>query len=79
MSHQGWRGCKQVDTFPALDDGSFHCHRSMDIVQFKVKAASVANSVAAAVTTPERCGGCSTVCTDEVLTTGMLLVERWAS
>lgn len=79
MGHQRWRGGQQVDTFPALDDSSLHSNRSVDIVQLEVKSTGVANSVSAAVATPERCGCCPAVGTDEILAVGVLLVEGWTA
>lgn len=69
------RGCKEVDTFPALDDGSLHGHGTVDVMQLEVKSTGIADGVASCVSAPER-GGCgAAVGADEALSVGLVLVE----
>lgn len=48
-------------------------------MKFKVESTGIADGIAATVATPEWCGGSAAIGTDEVLSVGLVLVERWTS
>lgn len=73
------RGCKEVDTFPSLDDGSLHGHGTVDVMQLEVKSTGIADGVASCVSAPERCGCGAAVGADKALSVGLVLVEGRAA